>query len=79
MQHESEMQKSRGVKTGADGQQKSGNHSESGALEDQHGREGGGRQAGLDVAAGEEDGRRSQAEEKHRLVGQVFVFKHSSG
>ncbi len=79
MQHESKMQKSGGVKTSADRQQKSGNHSESGPLEDQHGREGGGRQAGFDVTAGEEDGRRSQAEEKHRLVGQVFVFKHSSG
>ncbi len=73
------MQKPRGVKTGADGQQKSRHHSESGALEDQHGREGGGRQAGLDMTAGEEDCRRSQAEEKHRLVSQVLVFKHSSG
>ena len=77
VQNKPEMQKSRRVNGGADGQQEAGNEAEAGPLEDEHRGEGGGRQSGVDVASAEEDGRRGEAEQQHRLVRQVLVFQDS--
>lgn len=59
---------------GADSQEEAGDEAEAGPLEDEHGGEGRGRESSVDVASAEEDGRRGEAEEQHRLVGQVLVF-----
>ena len=69
------MKKSGRVNGGADGQQEAGNETEAGPFEDEHRSKGRCRKSGVDVAAAEEDGRRREAEEQHRLVGQVLILE----
>ena len=73
-----EMQESGSMNTRADGQQNPGRHPEAGPLEDEHSREGGGRETGLDMTTREEDSRWGQTEEEDRFVSQIFVLENSS-
>ncbi len=63
MKDKPKVEKAGGMNGGAGGQQEAGDEAEAGPFEDEHGREGWGRESGLDVAAGEEDGRRGKAKE----------------